>query len=305
MGTFGDKLKREREMRGITLDEIAESTKIARRHLEAIEKENFDALPGRVFIKGFIRSYARFIGIDEEQAVADFTELHKEDPAEAEKFPLEIHEEPDRDLNPRRSHLPLIGAVVALVLVMSGYAVWRSKHRALETESVSASTAVPHQSARPADGAAATTDRPLQSQLIAAPPPPPMPVTTARVEVASASVPAAAHMNASATTPDRPSHKSSDAQPQEKTALPIKTFFIVIKAKEDAWVSIVADGRRVVHGVLRADKQRLIRAGKQVIVTTANAGGIDLSFNGRALGVIGNESEARTLMFTPAGPVEQ
>jgi cytoskeleton protein RodZ len=297
MGTFGDKLKREREMRGITLDEIAESTKIARRHLEAIEKENFDALPGRVFIKGFIRSYARFIGIDEEQAVADYAELFKEEPVEAEKFPLEIHEQPDRELNPKRSHLPLIGAVVALVLVMASYTVWRSKHRALETESVSASTAVPAQSASPA---AIEQSSPQQTASAA-----PAPVAARQVQVASASVAAPAHIDMSASVPVRTSPKDRDAQPQEKPVSPQKTFFVVIKAKEDAWVSIVADGRRVIHGVLKADKQRLIRAGKQVIVTTANAGGIDLSFNGRPMGVIGNESEARTLMFTPTGPVEQ
>jgi hypothetical protein len=125
------------------------------------------------------------------------------------------------------------------------------------------------------------------------------------MEVASASVPVPIHENASATAASRPSRKANDIQPEDKSAPPVKTFFVVIKAKEDAWVSIVADGRRVIHGVLKADKQRMIRAGKQVIVTTANAGGIDLSFNGRPMGVIGNESEARTLMFTPTGPVEQ
>ena len=51
MGAFGDKLKREREMRRITLDEISESTKIPRRYLESLERENFESLPGGVFNK--------------------------------------------------------------------------------------------------------------------------------------------------------------------------------------------------------------------------------------------------------------
>jgi hypothetical protein len=90
-----------------------------------------------------------------------------------------------------------------------------------------------------------------------------------------------------------------------KPVLNKKDFFVIIKAKEDAWISVVADGRRVSHGTLRANKQRFIRAGKQIIVTTGNAGGIDVSFNGRPLGAIGSESEARTLMFTPTGQVQE
>src|SRR5260370_29519693 len=65
MSAFGERLRREREMRGITLDEISESTKISRRHLESLEREDFDSLPGGLFNKGFVRSYARFLGLDE------------------------------------------------------------------------------------------------------------------------------------------------------------------------------------------------------------------------------------------------
>src|SRR6476646_6572419 len=99
---FGYRLRREREMRGSTLDEITESTKIARRHLEALETERFDQLPGGVFNKGFVRAYARFLGIDEDRAVADYSAATNEQPEPEDKFPLEIHDEPDRELNPRR-----------------------------------------------------------------------------------------------------------------------------------------------------------------------------------------------------------
>src|SRR5436305_4633659 len=124
MGAFGDRLRREREMRGITLEEITESTKISRRHLEALEGEHFDQLPGGVFNKGFVRAYARFLGIDGDQAVADYSAASNEQPETEDKFPLEIHKEPNRDLNPRRSYLPLAFAVAALVGVLVGYAFW-------------------------------------------------------------------------------------------------------------------------------------------------------------------------------------
>src|SRR5256714_10994724 len=72
MGSFGQRLQREREMRSITLEEIALSTKIGTRSLRALEEEDFDQLPGGIFNKGFVRAYAKYLGLDEDQAVTDF-----------------------------------------------------------------------------------------------------------------------------------------------------------------------------------------------------------------------------------------
>lgn len=69
MTSFGEELKRERELRDISLKEISEATKISIRFLEALEQNNFDILPGGIFNRGFIRSYARFIGVDGEEMV--------------------------------------------------------------------------------------------------------------------------------------------------------------------------------------------------------------------------------------------
>jgi hypothetical protein len=72
MGSFGDRLKKEREQRGISLDDISLTTKIGTRLLRALEEEKFDQLPGGIFNKGFVRAYARYVGLDEDQAVADY-----------------------------------------------------------------------------------------------------------------------------------------------------------------------------------------------------------------------------------------
>lgn len=74
MASFGEELKRERELRGISLKEIAEATKISIRFLEALEQDKFDMLPGGVFNRGFIRAYARFIGVDGEEMVNAYME---------------------------------------------------------------------------------------------------------------------------------------------------------------------------------------------------------------------------------------
>lgn len=81
MASFGETLKRERELREISLRQIAEATKIAIRYLEALEANQFDVLPGGLFNKGFIRAYSRFIGIDGEAMVNTYLQEAGPQPA--------------------------------------------------------------------------------------------------------------------------------------------------------------------------------------------------------------------------------
>src|ERR1700721_40371 len=67
---FGEHLKREREMRGVSLEEISLATRIAPRFLAALEKEEWEKLPGGVFNRGFIRSVAHYLGLDEDSRAA-------------------------------------------------------------------------------------------------------------------------------------------------------------------------------------------------------------------------------------------
>src|ERR1700722_11352147 len=77
---FGEHLKREREMRGVSLEEISAATRISTRFLEALESENWGELPGGVFNRGFIRSVARFLGLDEDALVAEYALETKDQP---------------------------------------------------------------------------------------------------------------------------------------------------------------------------------------------------------------------------------
>jgi cytoskeleton protein RodZ len=276
MGSFGERLRREREMRGITLNEIAESTKISRRHLESLEKEDFDSLPGGIFNKGFVRSYARYLGIDEEQAVADYSAASNEQPLEEDKFPLEISHAPDPELNPRRSSLPLILALLALVAVLAVF--WaRSRRRAAENqENAGAAVGSGVSAASPPASVGSPAVTPGVTEL--PPAPARVPVTAANKKV---------RQPLAANTP-HPEH----------------AFLVVVTAKEDSWVSLIADGKTVVSRILSAGEQQLVRAGSKVVLTTGNAGGLEVSFNGKPLGSLGNESEVRTLTFTPSGLVQ-
>jgi len=71
-GTFGERLRREREMRGVSLEEISSATRISTRFLEALEHEQWEHLPGGVFNRGFIRAVARFLGLDEESLIGEY-----------------------------------------------------------------------------------------------------------------------------------------------------------------------------------------------------------------------------------------
>jgi len=234
MGSFGERLRREREMRGITLDEIAESTKIARRHLESLEKEDFDALPGGIFNRGFVRSYARYLGIDEDQAVADYSSAAAEpQPETEEKFPLDV-QEPDPKLNPRRSTLPLLLALLALVAVLAIF--WaRTRSRSGENQE-SASASMPSASRSPANS-----------------PPAGSPDASPGGSAASAQAPASNSSNATV-----------EVQPPAATVAPQtpeRLFSVMIRAKEDSWVSVSADGKIVISRTLNAGEQQTFRAG--------------------------------------------
>ena len=70
-------LRQAREARKMTLQEIAATTKVSTRALQALEDERFDLLPGGIFNKGFVRAYARCVGLDEEKSVAEYLEAAK------------------------------------------------------------------------------------------------------------------------------------------------------------------------------------------------------------------------------------
>src|SRR6266849_8774511 len=83
LGAFGEKLRKQREQRGLALDAISNTTKISTRMLRALEEEHFDQLPGGVFNKAFVRAYARHIGLDEEQAITDYLDATNQNPSGA------------------------------------------------------------------------------------------------------------------------------------------------------------------------------------------------------------------------------
>ena len=84
---FGDWLRRQRELRQVSLREIADTTKISIRYLEALEEDRFDVLPAPVFAKGFLREYARYVGLDPDEVVNTYLTAQSETQPEEEAEP--------------------------------------------------------------------------------------------------------------------------------------------------------------------------------------------------------------------------
>lgn len=101
MGEFGDKFRNAREKKELSLDDVSNVTKIGSRMLQAIEEEHFDQLPGGVFNKGFIRAYAKHLGLNSEDAITDYLACLRQ-------AQIDAHEvwEPERPRNGKQPPRP-------------------------------------------------------------------------------------------------------------------------------------------------------------------------------------------------------
>ncbi len=115
---FGARIRQAREQRGISLRQIAETTKISVSVLEALERNDIARLPGGIFSRGFVRSYAVVIGVDPEQTVRDFMAQFPHDSVTAGSPHVIVNElgPGTRRLDPRA--LMLLGTIAAAVAVI-------------------------------------------------------------------------------------------------------------------------------------------------------------------------------------------
>jgi cytoskeleton protein RodZ len=264
--SFGARLKREREQRKITLDDISVATKIGTRFLAALEEERFDQLPGGIFNKGFVRAYARHLGIDENQAIADFVaasapSVPESPPEDTPVLAAMAVRMPESKRKSRGDDGIPWGVVAVVLLIMAfGFALWGFHSR----EKSVARVAVP-----PPDGAE-------QAQ------------SASRGTASPASQP--------------PQHGSSAGAPEAAAlaASPVSNagaFLVLIKARQDSWVSITADGKQIMQDTLAAAAEKSIEARNQIVIKTGNAGALDISFNGKKLAPQGHDNQVKTLTF--------
>ena len=133
-GHFGEALRGERQRRSVSLEDISQTTKVTVRSLQALESDAFDQLPGGILSKGIVRSYVRFLGLDEGEWVARFLDAsgQKTDPSPVREndwasFALNVSTTRSRDITDTKLRW---AGVVALLLLLAGFGwiVWGYVH---------------------------------------------------------------------------------------------------------------------------------------------------------------------------------
>ena len=123
MDSIGDFFKQVRETKGLTVDEVASKTRIRTDFVKALEEGNFAKLPDQVFARGFVRSYARSLGLDEEDAIHRFIQsagafYEKQDERERLKV-RQAEEERKRQANRKAVAIAIGIAILTLVILLS------------------------------------------------------------------------------------------------------------------------------------------------------------------------------------------
>jgi cytoskeleton protein RodZ len=331
--SFGEQLRQARESQNITLQEIAATTKISSRALQALESERFDQLPGGIFNKGFVRAYARYVGLDEEKMLAAYMAVAKPDAPEVDMQAISSQlAAAQRPRKESRIGGTTVMGVLAVIVALALGAVWFREHRkeALEQAAVTAAPAPPASVlAEPAPGpgagenaAAGTTGEPLpgaqpgeeMSGTAAAPQTaagagpnaalnvPPNVAPNATPNAASAAIPNA-HQNASATANPGAAVKAvQDAAAGSGQAAPVEVSLL---ATQKAWISVRSDGKMIESLTLDPDnpelRSRSYKANQKLKLVVGNAGGVTAVCNGKSEGALGAMGQATTITFTSQG----
>lgn len=119
--TLGEKLRQAREERGTTISDVAEQTRISAHYLSCIENDDFRTLPGGIFNKGFVKSFAKAVGVDEQEALQDYAQLIAAQGSPVDDDPKTYRPEVLTDERNLSSNAPtIIFAVVILALMTVG-----------------------------------------------------------------------------------------------------------------------------------------------------------------------------------------
>lgn len=127
VASVGATLRRERELRSVSLEEVAQTTRIPLKMLRLLEEDQYEELPGDVFVCGFLRSYARTLGLDPRPFLARYKSSH--DPVDA--TPITALAPPERG---RRFGVAIALVVLLILFTLALSIVLRPRHRDLPVE---------------------------------------------------------------------------------------------------------------------------------------------------------------------------
>jgi len=259
---IGDTLRQARIERGLSLEEIAEKTKIRSRYLEAIEAENFGVLPGRVYVKGFLRNYAKFLEVSPEPLVALYEERYPEEqPAGTQTPPGK-----EKEIHSRGRPLAYVFLAAVLGLIIFGVYVWRAG--ALFPQSPENAPVPGNPDGREVPGQVYPSRE--QSPAPSAPPAPP-----------ASSVPPV-------------------TSPRGNNPSPPGVSLVLDVVQDSCWMRVVVDGETKFEGELTARQSRSFSGKERINVRLGNAGAVLVQVNGRNLGYLGGRGEVVKKEFLAA-----
>jgi cytoskeletal protein RodZ len=272
---FGPHLRRAREKRGLSLQQVAAITKISARVLEALERNDISKLPGGIFSRSFVRAYAREVGLDPEETVERFVESFP--PEAEERAPVAAAQAVDAEgfESGRRAAMTLLQVLGISVLVVLAVAVYRSMRPAPTAQPPAPAITEPVREAPPAAPPAAEAEPP------AAVPP-----------GAGAQVPAAS------TTPGPAAAEAGGGE--SFVATPETPLALTVVASEECWLSLSVDGQKVVARNLQPGERVQFRARTVIILSAGNAGALTLTLNGKPARALGGRGEVVTSTITLA-----
>jgi cytoskeletal protein RodZ len=270
--SFGAHLKREREARNVTLEEVAKSTKISKRHLSELEEERFKDLPGGIFNKGFVRAYSKYLGLNEEEMVAEYVAAEAKTNApptmtppiamETQKLMASMAVAKEREESVRASdpaaRVLTAAVAIAVVLGVGGYAYKYYEERNSGTARAA------EQSPAPEPHTVPPKVQPPVSTSVAAQPAPEM----------------------AAKTAEAAADKSAGVR-------------IELHARETSWMQVSADGRAPVEMTLNANQSKKFFAEKQLVMKFGNAEAVEIVKNGKPLPAFAPGTKTQTVTYTP------
>lgn len=268
-GSFGELLKRERELREVTLNEVTVATRIPPRFLEAFEREDWEKLPGGVFNRGFVRAIARYLGLDEEGLLSEYDLAYGEQRA---GMPA-LTENPI----PSPPKWVVVVAIFAILLLGVGV-VWGSVHGWR-------SFAARRAAKRAALTASAATNAPWRPATGTAP---------ATAPNSALSIPQLSGTN---SRPGDLATGASSPAPSANSPAPDR-LDLAVSTSGQTRVRVVADGRIVLDSRLPAGETRRLFAKNQFVVSAAHPAVVLLEMNGQAMPPLTSVGASGTMVLS-------
>lgn len=283
MESIGDFFKQVRETKGLTLDDVASKTRIHPEFLMALEEGNYAKLPDQVFAKGFVRSYARSLGLDEDDAMRRFAEsaggfYSKQSELDQLRVRQAVDER-QRQANRKVIFAAAGVAVLALILLLGREQSTVARHKpASEAEPP---TAVPPQAERKAPEVAPVRRAPERSDAA-----PPAAADPKIQETASAAGALPVEPDLPPALPLEPGAPLAGLPGQAEPARPAQ-LTLDLEAMDLSWVVVQIDGASPREALMRPGDRVQWKASDRFVLTLGNAGGVRVSLNGKPQGPFG------------------